>query len=478
MDAVGDDNAASAKDALTKVYSDGDQTGIDMLYDMLIHQKKANPLNETFVGKVMENNPNLTEQPKHQAHAGLYLPPSDSGINTTAGHIEKTAQIAAVDAHLYGGPHDLRMCPKTRGVVNTYICRFHCLDGLAIDDHQVVCGEAIWRQNVMDKFSTEYRDKDGNWVGGYLEKRFVIEHNDGGHPALLKPGQRQAPIHEDAWSPEKRLQEMRRSEGKERGYSQTPGDPKGLYNFDQHDLAKGPRPSDLSSKTKDPIAKLASKDTWVRTAAKKGFNLSKKAINFMGNGMNEQSSLAGKECPGCHQKFSDEVMMCPRCNRQLTHVSLQQAQSETGGIPHDPMMASSDAVVHLANGVYKATKDGVSGFGADRVAAENSLHNNMQQRNEMMLQMMDPSMGLAVDQPIGQTLPQQAQNPQQPAINEVQDGTSHFDNQNQKPHVHPSVLEKDIQQASATMSDEEQKEMQEVANKVGLHPDNGGVNNA
>ncbi len=478
MDAVGPENEASAKDALAKVYSAGDQTAIDMLYDMLVHQKRANPLNETFVGKVMENNPHLTQndqpdaqpqQPKQQ-FAGLYLPPCSSGLST------KTAATSAYPAYV-GNSEEMRMCPKTRGSVNTYICRYHCIDGIVLDANTTACGEAIWRQTQMDKFTPEGISADGKPVGGYIENRFVVEHDNGGHPTLLKPGKRTAPIHEDAWSTEKRLQEMRRAEGKDRGYSDTNGDPKNLYNFDQHEIEKGPKPS-LCEKDKDPIAKLS-------------FNRKRKtvAINFMGNGMNEPSALAGKECPGCKQKFADTVMMCPRCNMQLMHKSKQQAQTETGGIPSDPLMpsiASSNAVVRFANGVYKVTLNGVSAYGTDLVEARGKLDhmNNLQDENEKILQLMDPTMGVQTEQPVQ---PQQPMQPMQqapmmadptpttkerplpagnPMVDEVQGGQSHF-----KPHVHPNILDKEIEQASSMMSDKELAEMQNMANKAGLHPD-------
>lgn len=189
---------------------------------------------------------------------GLYLPPNDSSLKT----MEKVASggVGSTINQNYSlaGPEDRRMCPKIRNVVSTFTCRYHCLDGLVIDDHQVLCGEAIWRQSVMDKFSREYRDADGNWVGGYIDNRFEVDRVTHEHPALLKPGQRNAPINEDAWSTEKRLQEMRRDESGSRDYSQTPGDPKDVYNFDQHDLTKGPKSPNLSGKDKDPISKMAS----------------------------------------------------------------------------------------------------------------------------------------------------------------------------------------------------------------------------
>lgn len=248
----------SAKDALVQYYR-GDTDALGFLYDIAVEAGLASPIDEQRVESVMEQHPEVSERQARSEPAGLFLPPANASIHTTEEGLQKLASGGlgggAESAYSMHGDSEKRMCPKIRNVVSTFTCRYHCLDGLVIDDHQILCGEAIWRQAVMDKFSTEYRDKDGNWVGGYLNKRFLIEHDDGGHPALLKPGQRHAPIHEDAWVLEKRLQEMRRTESTKRGYSTTPGDPKDLYNFDQHDLAKGPKPQ--SEKKKDPIAKIA-----------------------------------------------------------------------------------------------------------------------------------------------------------------------------------------------------------------------------
>ena len=239
---VGPEMEDDAKDALAKFFQ-GLASSLCVLYDMLVKAGMANPIDSEIVEKVTMSHPetNKEEQPKV---AGLYLP---------CAKMEKTAATNAYPAYIMGGPTDNRYCPKIRKPVNTYICRFHCLDGLAIDDHQILCNEAIWRQAVMDKFSREYKDADGNWVGGYLNKRFEQHRDDAGHPYQLKPGTRHAPIHEDAWSLEKRMAESRKDE-------------KGLYNFDQHKIAPGADCQQLGAKKNDPIAKIAGSIGTVKTA--------------------------------------------------------------------------------------------------------------------------------------------------------------------------------------------------------------------
>jgi len=272
MTLVGPDREDDAKEALSSFFQ-GLAAALFTLYNMLVDVGIASPIDAETVEKLMSQHPNLHDKKDEPGtiQAGLFLPPLTSGLNTKTDKLEKIAggsvggAGAGYPAYAGYGSGENRMCPKIRQPVSTFICRYHCLDGLNVDDHQTLCGEAIWRQAVMDKFSVEHRDADGKWVGGYLEKRFEIHHDDGGHPALIKPGERANPIHEDAWSIEKRLAEMRKTESKDRGYSETPGDgPKDLYNFDQHDIKKGPKNPQLCEKKKDKIAQIDS--MFVKTA--------------------------------------------------------------------------------------------------------------------------------------------------------------------------------------------------------------------
>ena len=261
---VGPEHDDRAKAALKSFYQFGNVADLWALFQELGF---AAPIDQEVIGEIMQTNPDLFQ--KDAAKAGLFLPAPDSGLYTMSEGLTKTASGgvggagAGYPSYEFEGSN--RMCPKIRNIVNTFICRYHCLDGLKIDDSQVVCGEALWRQVVADKFSREYKNEDGEWVGGYLNKRFEIHRDDGGHPYQLKPGRRASPIHEEAWSHEKRLVEMRKAEGEKRGYG--PADRDDLYNFDQHKLLGGPESSTLKAKERDPIAKNASSQNWKRTAA-------------------------------------------------------------------------------------------------------------------------------------------------------------------------------------------------------------------
>jgi len=141
--------------------------------------------------------------------------------------MKKEASVAFYgQPYLLYGPTEKRKCPKMSGknmgdFVSEYICRHHCLDGIVIDDNKTVCGEALWRANVMDKYSRDYVDADGNLVGGYINKRFEVNYNvPEDNNIRLKPGEVRKPS-ERFWNYEARMQHMRETEGKKRGYRPT-----------------------------------------------------------------------------------------------------------------------------------------------------------------------------------------------------------------------------------------------------------------
>jgi hypothetical protein len=146
----------------------------------------------------------------------------------------KTASPHFGDAYFLYGPSEKRICPKLRGknigsdVVSEHTCRHHCLDGIVIDDNKTICGEALWRANVMDKYTRDYTDKEGNITGGYIEKRFEVNHNvDPENKMNLKPGQTRKERPPELGSTESRMQAMRQKEADKRNYKpdSNKGDP-------------------------------------------------------------------------------------------------------------------------------------------------------------------------------------------------------------------------------------------------------------
>jgi len=113
----------------------------------------------------------------------------------------------------------LRVCPKLpysagKRVISTWNCREHCLDSICLDDYplRVYCAEALWRRHIMDKFSREFKDKDGKWVGGYINQRFQVFHDDGGNQMELANGERTRKPRSHQYSIERRLSEGRGEE--------------------------------------------------------------------------------------------------------------------------------------------------------------------------------------------------------------------------------------------------------------------------
>jgi hypothetical protein len=115
----------------------------------------------------------------------------------------------------------LRVCPKlpaqsninpaSKRVISTIHCREHCLDSFTFDDDplRVYCAEALWRRHVMDKFSREWRNDDGKLVGGYINERFQVYHEDGGNPMALAKDERVRLPRPHQYSTERRLEEAR-----------------------------------------------------------------------------------------------------------------------------------------------------------------------------------------------------------------------------------------------------------------------------
>lgn len=177
------------------------------LYEMLPAKLKAS---EQEQGLLMANN-DSNKLVKHSL--------SDQVLNNV-----KTAADQFGQHYLLYGPTEKRICPKMAGknmgdVVSEYICRHYCLDGIVIDDNKTICGEALWRANSMDKFSREYVNKDGEIVGGYLNKRFEINRNVPEETKMrLKPGETRKPRPPEWGNLESRMQAMRNKDADKRDY--------------------------------------------------------------------------------------------------------------------------------------------------------------------------------------------------------------------------------------------------------------------
>ena len=88
------------------------------------------------------------------------------------------------------------------------------------DPERVYSGEALWRMYVMDKYTREYQDENGKWVGGYINDRFHVFPDagtpanpgvprDGGNQMQLAQGERTRKPRPHEYSYERRLEEQR-----------------------------------------------------------------------------------------------------------------------------------------------------------------------------------------------------------------------------------------------------------------------------
>jgi len=115
--------------------------------------------------------------------------------------LKKEAQIMRQPGQ-YDMP--LRICPKLpysvgKRLISTYPLR-------------VYCAETLWRRHVMDKFSREWKNDEGKWVGGYINDRFQVYYHDGGNLMELSNTERTRKPRPHQYSIERRLSEGRGEE--------------------------------------------------------------------------------------------------------------------------------------------------------------------------------------------------------------------------------------------------------------------------
>lgn len=138
----------------------------------------------------------------------------------TVFNLKKVAQHQTLQNVITFGPGQT----KVDAFTGQQISNWHLIErnkgfGLKIDDVLDIDFEAIWRGNIMDKYYSPYRDKEGNWVGGYIENRFEVDKNI---PPLnnyqLKPGEKRKPYVPEYSLTEARLESSRDKMNTERGY--------------------------------------------------------------------------------------------------------------------------------------------------------------------------------------------------------------------------------------------------------------------
>ena len=130
--------------------------------------------------------------------------------------LKKEAQHKSMENIFYYGPESVSISPFTNGIQSG----MHRVEqnkgfGLVLDDIKDLDYESIWRQNVMDKYTQPYRDEDGNYVGGTINKRFEVNSNvDPINNMQLLPGTRHRPYIPELGSTEARMEVARGNKDK------------------------------------------------------------------------------------------------------------------------------------------------------------------------------------------------------------------------------------------------------------------------
>jgi hypothetical protein len=200
---VSGQNADHLKEAVEQYFASEDE-GDKGRIAAEIFSDPSFPLRET--GGVMA-------QPKHFGEIQDILKKIASKVvekqSSASFNLKKQAQHKALDNVIMWGPTPT---PRVDPFLRQPVSDWHIMErnkgfGLVVDDIWNIDYETIWRQNIMDKYSRPYRDKDGNWVGGYIQKRFEVDKNIPVTNNLqLKPGQRRKPVLPEYGLTEGRLQ--------------------------------------------------------------------------------------------------------------------------------------------------------------------------------------------------------------------------------------------------------------------------------
>lgn len=223
MQIIVDADAGPSADAIQTLVRNYYDTLGDKAYDPDKERKL-----EKIAGKIYDILPtSLTEETTIMAPKEQYTAEADEAVKKLAQESRppaqrksssskvfnlKTAQHKTQENVIMWGPHNTR---KVDPFLRQPVSDWHIVErnkgfGLVVDDVWNIDWETLWRENVMDKYSRPYRDKDGNWVGGYIQKRFEVDKNI---PVTsnyqLKPGEKRKPIMPEYGNTESRLQAAR-----------------------------------------------------------------------------------------------------------------------------------------------------------------------------------------------------------------------------------------------------------------------------
>ncbi len=197
------------EDALSTFYQEGlesnQQLGVSIkLFDMLPDMLKVTDPNDESIVEAPFTSAEVDEEIKKLAK-------KQTKKEITSYNLTKTAQHKTLENAIVWNTNQPRLDPFYRQPVSDW----HIMErnkgfGLTVGPIWNIDWESIWRGNIMDKYSRPYKDEDGKWVGGYLNKRFEIDSNvPETNRYQLKPGQRRRPILPEYGNTEARLEAAR-----------------------------------------------------------------------------------------------------------------------------------------------------------------------------------------------------------------------------------------------------------------------------
>ncbi len=169
------------------------------------NMKQENPNQQQVVAFVKD----IQGQIKKQAE-------SDAVVKTkNVFNLKKTAQFNSTpnNSVIMYGPSQKRFDPFLRQPVTDWnIVQRNKGFGLVIDDIWNIDYETIWRGNIMDKYSSQYIDKNGVFTGGYFGKRFETDRFQPQQNKMqLSPGTRRKQYDPKERSLQARMQSARGS---------------------------------------------------------------------------------------------------------------------------------------------------------------------------------------------------------------------------------------------------------------------------
>lgn len=215
------------KDALNRFYASEDEQEkleqASLIFDKIIPDGKKEIITEEEGNIPAEYEDNIkakismiTETEQIIKKMAQQDAKSSKGFN-----LKKQAQAKTIENVFMFGPENNKVDAFTGQLISDW----HLIErnkgfGGKIDDVFNIDWEGTWRKNVMDKYFREYRDENGNWVGGYIESRFEVDRNV---PPIndyqLKPNELRKPYIPELSHTEARLEANRTKLNKERGYS-------------------------------------------------------------------------------------------------------------------------------------------------------------------------------------------------------------------------------------------------------------------